>query len=130
MTTPIINIRIVPWYSSNVGTCHEQALYSVEFQYADATTLTFGTSYTECKFTDVPIDTQGGEKVTGFIVRAGEWIDAIKVVTNRKHSAWMGNIDGSKTFELVPPQGYELIGIFGRFGQCIDGFGVVYTSNT
>lgn len=90
----------------------------------------FGTPHPRAKYTDVPIDANTGEKVVGFIVRAGEWIDAIQVVTNQKQSAWFGDMSAGKTFRLTPPHGYEIIGIYGRFGVCCDGFGIVYTSNS
>jgi Jacalin-like lectin domain len=105
-------------------------LYSIEFQYADNTSMIFGTPHPRSMVTDISIDADAGEMVTGFVVRAGEWIDAIKVLTNKKESAWLGSIGNTKTFQLKPPQGYEIIGICGQVGVCCDAFGVVYTSNT
>ena len=92
--------------------------------------MTFGTPHPQGKSTDVPIDANIGEVIRGFSVRGGEWIDAIKVITNVKQSAWYGDMTGGRTYQLTPPQGYEIIGIYGRFGVCCDGFGIVYTSNT
>ena len=92
--------------------------------------MTFGTPHSRGLITEIPINAAAGEMVKGFLVRANDWIDAIKVVTNFKESAWLGSVASTKTFDLIPPQGYQVIGIYGRFGQCCDGFGVVYTSNT
>lgn len=111
-----------------IGISHARALYSIEFQYADNTSLVFGTPHPRTKGTDIPIDADGGEMVNGFVVRAGEWIDAIKVVTNKKQSAWLGNLGRSPKYVMTPPQGYQIIGVYGRVGRCCDGFGVVYSS--
>ena len=92
--------------------------------------MTFGTPHPRGKETDIPIDSEGGEALTGFKVRAGEWIDAIKVVTNRRESGWLGFFQGGKVYNLVPPHGYDIIGIYGRHGRCCDGFGVLYTSHS
>ena len=112
-----------------VGISHADVLYSIEFQYADETVLTFGIPHPRGRVTDVPIDSADGEKVLGFRVCADEWVDAITIVTNRKQSAWIGKTT-KHVFEMIPPQGYEVVGITGQVGQCIDMFGVVYASNT
>jgi hypothetical protein len=92
--------------------------------------LTFGTPHPRSKGTDVPIDAAGGEVVTGFKVRAAAWIDAVKVVTNRKESGWLGHFGGGRVYNLIPPHGYDIIGIYGKHGSCCDGFGVLYTSSS
>ena len=88
-----------------------------------------GLCYFPALLTAHTLDADAGEKITGFAVRAGEWIDAIKVITNRKESAWLGDDRNTRTFLMKPPQGYEIIGICGQIGICCDAFGVVYTSN-
>jgi hypothetical protein len=112
------------------GITHAEAVYSIEFQFADATTMLFGTPHPLAKSTDISLDPNSGEMLTGFCVRADEWVDAIKVLTNKKESPWLGNINSRRTFWLRPPQGYEVIGICGNVGVCCDAFGIVYTSNT
>lgn len=92
--------------------------------------MMFGTPLPEGNVTDVPIDADAGEVLRGFIVRADDSIKAIKVVTSLKRSAWLGDTELGTTFDLTPPQGYRTIGVYGRYGQCCDGFGVVYTSAT
>ena len=111
-----------------VGISHGRALYSIEFQYADETSLVFGTPHPRGTETDIPLDADAGEMVTGFVVKAGDWIDAIKVITNKKRSAWLGSLGRSREYVMTPPQGYQIIGVFGRVGRCCDGFGVVYSS--
>lgn len=113
-----------------LGISHARALYSIEFQYADGMILAFGKPHPQSKQTDIPLDPDAGEMITGFVVRAREWVDAIKVITNKKESAWLGDDRNTRTFQLKPPQGYEIIGICGQIGICCDAFGVVYTSMT
>jgi|SRR5271169_133484 len=108
---------------------HARALYSIEFCFADGSSTIFGSPHPRSKSTDILIDADGGEVVTGFQVRAGKWIDAIKVVTNRKESGWLGHIGGGKSFLLIPPYGYIVIGLFGEHGRCCESFGVLYTSH-
>jgi len=112
-----------------VGISHARSLYSIEFQYADGSSSTFGTPHPRSKGTDFPIDHAGGETILGFHIRASEWIDAIKVISNRKRSAWLGHLGSDRVFEMVPPHGYDIIGIYGRHGRCCDAFGVIYTTN-
>jgi len=112
------------------GISHARSVYSIEFQYADDTNMLFGTPHPSAKSTDFPLDADSGEMLIGFCVRADEWVDAIKVLTNKKESPWMGNVDCRRVFWLRPPQGYEIIGICGNVGVCCDAFGVVYTSTT
>jgi Jacalin-like lectin domain len=92
--------------------------------------LLFGKPHPQSKVTEITLEADAGEIITGFAVRAGEWVDAIKVITNKKESAWLGDDRNTRTFQMKPPQGYEIIGIYGQIGICCDGFGVVYTSNT
>jgi Jacalin-like lectin domain len=132
MTSGLTNLRIFSSWGTRlmVGISHARALYAIEFHYADGTTLVFGAPHPRSRGTDIPIDTDGGELIRGFSVRAGEWIDAIKVITNKKESTWLGHIGNTRTFQLTPPQGYEIIGIYGRMGRCCDGFGVLYRSSS
>jgi hypothetical protein len=113
-----------------VGVSHARSIYSIEFHYEDGTTTTFGYPHPRNKGTDIPIDAARGEHLTGFQVRAGDYIEAIRFITNRSKSAWLGHHSNSKTYELLPPQGYEAIGIYGSYGLCCDALGVLYTSNT
>jgi hypothetical protein len=112
------------------GVSHARALYSIEFQYADGTVMLFGTPHPSATSTDFPLDVDSGEILVGFRVRADEWVYAIKVLTNKKESPWMGNTECRRVFWLRPPQGYEAIGICGNVGVCCDALGVVYTSSS
>ena len=112
-----------------LGISHAHEIYSIEFRYADGKTMTFGTPHPQSKQTDVQLDAGAGEMVTGFVVRAGDWINSIKVLTNRKESPWFGDTANTRTYILKPPQGYEIIGVCGQIGICVDAFAVVYTSN-
>jgi Jacalin-like lectin domain len=129
-TAGLINLRtLLKWLWSNnyKGVTHGDVLYSIDFLFADETAMLFGTPDPDVSVTDVPINVNAGEVVIGFSVRAEGQINAIQIVTNKKRSAWLGG-DGGATYELTPPNGYKTIGIYGRYGECCDGFGVVYVS--
>jgi hypothetical protein len=130
MTSKLVNLRMSYYDVANEGISHARALYSIEFQYADGGSLTFGDPHPRTKGTNIPIDASGGEIIIGFKVRASKWVDAVKVVTNRKESSWLGSVGSGRVYNLVPPHGYDIIGIYGKHGRCCDGFGVLYTSNS
>ena len=92
--------------------------------------MIFGTPHPRSKGTDIPIDAANGEVITGFKVRASEWIDAIKIVTNKKQTGWLGHLGGGRRYEMTPPHGYNVIGVYGRHGRCCDSFGVIYSSDS
>jgi Jacalin-like lectin domain len=125
----LICLRTILRDTANIGISHAHVLYSIEFCFADGSSTMFGAPRTRNKITDVVIDAENGEVVTGFMIRAGEWIDALKVVTNRRESNWLGYLGAAPPFSMIPPQGYEVIGVFGKIGPCCESLGVLYTSN-
>jgi hypothetical protein len=114
------------------GVFHDEVLYAIEFQFADGTKMLSGSIHPLAKSTHVQLNPDSGERLTGFAVcSADKWVDAIKVLTNKKESPWMGNTKSWRLFWLRPPQGYEVVGICGEQSGWYrrDSFGVVYTSN-
>ena len=67
-----------------------------------------------------------GEHIVGFFVRAGYWLDAIQLITNRRRSALVGKTGGGDPHELIPPTGYRLVGMHGHMVNWLYGIGVVY----
>jgi hypothetical protein len=129
ITVGLKNIR-TPVALAKSGISHSRAIYSLEFHYTDGSNVMFGTPHPRSKFTDVAIDAANGEVITGFHVRASDWVDAMKVITNKKQSAWLGHLGDAQKYALITPQGYNIIGVYGRYGRCCDAFGIIYTSNT
>lgn len=76
-------------------------------------------------FTDVTLEPN--EIITGFNVRCGAWIDGVQFITNHGRMTDMfGNKNGGSLAELLPPQGQQIVGVYGRVGQWIDAIGIVY----
>lgn len=76
-------------------------------------------------FTDVTLEPN--EIITGFNVRCGAWIDGVQFITNHGRMTDMfGNKNGGGLAELVPPQGQQIVGVYGRVGQWVDAIGIVY----
>lgn len=67
-----------------------------------------------------------GEHIVGFFVRAGYWLDAIQLITNKRRSPLVGKSGGGDPHELVPPTGYRLVGMHGHMVNWLYGIGVVY----
>lgn len=102
------------------GSC----LDGVEFCYSDRQSVLFGKRGGSPK--DFPL--QMGEYITGFFVRSGAWIDALQVITNTRRSEIYGNATGGSGHELVPPHGYEIVGLAGSIKDWVVSIGVVYVA--
>ena len=71
---------------------------------------------------------QKGDMIARLNVRAGAWIDAIEVVlSSGKSSGMRGNVSGGSLRVLEPPEGGEIVGIYGTSGGWMDSIGA-YTS--
>lgn len=100
------------------------ALNGVEFFYADRDPVIFGNhggSPNEFKL-------QMGEYIVGYFVRAGAWIDAIQVITNMRRSDVYGNKTGGGAHEMVPPHGYEIVGLYGHLNSWVCTLGLIYVA--
>ncbi|KAH3901289.1 related to Putative zinc metalloproteinase YIL108W [Saccharomycodes ludwigii] len=69
------------------------------------------------------------DKLLGFNVKCGCWIDALQVITVKKGAVtpMLGNCNGGHQETLIPPTGHRLLGVYGRIGQWINGIGIVYS---
>lgn len=64
------------------------------------------------------------EYITAVDVRAGGWIDAIRLHTNHKSSIWMGGTGGDEC-NLRPPPGRKILGLVGTSGELVGSLGVL-----
>ncbi|EOD45045.1 putative zinc metalloproteinase protein [Neofusicoccum parvum UCRNP2] len=98
----------------------------IEFFYDDDTSQLFGKRGGQPGGSEFKLDTQKGEILMGFYLRAGLWIDGIQILTNRnRKSEIYGNPTGGSGHTLIPPRGYGIAGISGSCGQWLDGFALV-----
>ncbi|GME22076.1 Mannose-binding lectin [Neofusicoccum parvum] len=105
---------------------HGFAVDGIEFFYDDDTSQLFGKRGGQPGGSEFKLDTQKGEILMGFYLRAGLWIDGIQILTNRnRKSEIYGNPTGGSGHTLIPPRGYGIAGISGSCGQWLDGFALV-----
>ena len=64
------------------------------------------------------------EYITAVDVRAGGWIDAIRLHTNQKSSIWMGGTGGDE-YHFRPPPGRTISGIMGTSGTFVGSLGLL-----
>lgn len=64
------------------------------------------------------------EYITAVDVRAGGWIDAIRLHTNQKSSVWMGGTGGDEYCLRASP-GRSILGIIGTSGQFVGSLGLL-----
>ncbi|KAL3475044.1 putative peptidase family-domain-containing protein [Aspergillus californicus] len=103
---------------------HDTKVNGLEFLYEDAMSQLFGKRAGNPD--DFVLDTRRGEILLGFYVRAGNWIDAIEVLTSLgRKSGIFGNATGGSGFNLIPPLGYKVAGISGSCGAWVDGLSLV-----
>jgi len=69
-----------------------------------------------------------GEKIMGYYIRSGAWVDGLQVITNNRRSDVFGNKNGGSGHELVPPQGYEIVGLSGNIQAWVYSIGIVYVA--
>lgn len=72
---------------------------------------------------------QPGEKLVGFFVRAGAWLDCVQIITNYRRSELFGNVNAGTGADFVPPAGYELVGIKGNVKGWITSFSILYAAD-
>lgn len=69
------------------------------------------------------------EYITAVDVRAGGWIDAIRLHTNQKSSIWMGGTGGDE-YHFRPPPGRTISGIMGTSGTFVGSLGLLLSSDS
>jgi hypothetical protein len=68
------------------------------------------------------------EYVTGISGRCGEYIDSLRIHTNKRTSALFGSSGGIQNFRIDVPSGNQAIAFTGRSGQYLDAIGLSYAS--
>ncbi|CAG8700452.1 12279_t:CDS:2, partial [Acaulospora morrowiae] len=104
----------------------ESYISSITFFWSDNTVLTSG----QGGINEYILDLDRDEKVLGFKVRSGWWLDALKIKTNKRSSGWIGG-EGGGLHYLQVPKGHEIVGIFGSSTDRVTtSFGVFYKKLT
>jgi hypothetical protein len=67
------------------------------------------------------------EYITGISGRSGDYIDSLRIHTNRRESPLFGGSGGNRDFRIVVPEGNQAVGFVGRAGDYIDAVGLAYT---
>ncbi|MEH6579968.1 MAG: jacalin-like lectin [Amphritea sp.] len=66
-----------------------------------------------------------GEYIIGISGRYGQFVDSIRIHTNRRVSPRYGGIGGTHNYRAIARFNTELIGFFGRSGLHVDAIGIV-----
>ncbi|KJZ72398.1 hypothetical protein HIM_08201 [Hirsutella minnesotensis 3608] len=104
------------------------ALDGLEFVYDDDSTQLFGKKGGKEGGDVFEFDRRRGEYLSGFVVRAGCWIDGLQILTSLgRKSPMFGNMHGGSSHTLIPPRGYTICGVSGSSGPWVDGFSVLVT---
>lgn len=67
-----------------------------------------------------------GEYIIGLSGRYGNYIDSLRLHTNKRTSPLFGGRGGNRDFRIDIPAGYEAIGFTGRAGDYLDAIGLTY----
>ncbi|KAL7782268.1 putative peptidase family domain-containing protein [Trichoderma afarasin] len=111
---------------SRVIVYHGSALDGLEFVYDDNSTQLFGKRGGKEGGDTFEFDIRRGEYLSGFVVRAGFWIDGIQLLTSLgRKSAMFGKAHGGSAHTLIPPRGYTICGVAGTCGAWLDGFSIL-----
>ncbi|EQK99965.1 zinc metalloproteinase [Ophiocordyceps sinensis CO18] len=111
---------------SRVIVYHGSALGGLEFVYDDDSTQLFGRKGGREGGDVVEFDRRRGEYLSGFVVRAGSWIEGLQVMTSLgRKSPMFGDAHGGSAHTLMPPRGYAICGLSGSCGPWVDGFSIL-----
>ncbi|ODQ65800.1 hypothetical protein NADFUDRAFT_82762 [Nadsonia fulvescens var. elongata DSM 6958] len=96
----------------------------------DGVELTFRNTNETCLFgkrggSPTALTFENDEYLLGFAVKAGYWVDAIQVITNKRKGPMCGG-DGGGLHELIPPYGFTPVGLFGTIESWLFTFGIIY----
>ena len=67
-----------------------------------------------------------GEYVTGISGRYGEYLDSLRIQTNRRTSPQFGGRGGDRDFRTDIPPGTQAVGFAGRAGDYVDALGLAF----
>ncbi|KAK5995763.1 Putative zinc metalloproteinase [Cladobotryum mycophilum] len=111
---------------SRVVVYHGSAVDGLEFIYDDNSSQLFGKKGGKEGGDGFDFDVRRGEYLSGFVVRAGYWIDGVQLLTSLgRRSPMFGNAHGGSSHTLIPPRGYSICGVSGTCGGWLDGFSVL-----
>jgi len=68
------------------------------------------------------------EYITGISGRHGEYLDSLRIHTNRRASQVFGGSGGRESFRIDVPSGNQAVGLIGRSGRYLDALGLSYAS--
>ncbi|KAH6891004.1 putative peptidase family-domain-containing protein [Thelonectria olida] len=109
---------------SKVHVYHGAALDGLEFVYDNDSTQLFGKRGGSSDVFE--FDVRRGEYISGFLVRAGFWIDGVQILTTLgRKSPVFGNAHSGEAHTLIPPRGYSICGVSGSCGPWLDGFSIL-----
>ncbi|KND93338.1 putative zinc metalloproteinase [Tolypocladium ophioglossoides CBS 100239] len=111
---------------SRIIVYHGSAIDGLEFVYDDDSTQLFGKRGGKAGGDVLEFDRRRGEYLSGFVVRAGFWIDGVQILTSLgRKSPMFGNAHGGSAHTLITPRGYSICGVSGSSGPWVDGFSVL-----
>jgi catechol 2,3-dioxygenase-like lactoylglutathione lyase family enzyme len=67
-----------------------------------------------------------GEYITGLSGRSGNYIDSVRIHTNKRTSQTFGGRGGDRDFRIDVPVGNQAVGIAGRAGDYLDAIGLIF----
>jgi Jacalin-like lectin domain len=70
------------------------------------------------------------EFITGISGRCGDYIDSLRIHTNRRTSPTYGGRGGNRDFRISIPPGTEAVGFAGQSGEYLDALGLLFTSRS
>jgi len=70
------------------------------------------------------------EYLVGIAGRAGQMVDSIRIITNKRTSLTFGGRGGDRDFQIDIPSGCTAIGFAGRSGNMIDAIGLTYVTSS
>jgi hypothetical protein len=69
---------------------------------------------------------QADEYITGLSGRYGDYIDSLRIHTNRRTSPLFGGRGGNRNYRIDVPSGNQAVGLAGRAGSFLDAVGLTY----
>jgi Jacalin-like lectin domain len=68
-----------------------------------------------------------GEYITGLSGRCGQYVDSLRIHTNRRTSELFGGRGGDKDYRIDVPADSQATGFMGRSGEYLDAIGLTYS---
>ncbi|KAI1826332.1 metallopeptidase [Xylaria intraflava] len=110
---------------TGVTVYYGNAVDGLEFHYDDISSQLFG-KRGEAKERFI-LNIRGAEVLIGFSILAGSTIEAIRIITSSRQSAFYGKKHGGSVHNLVVPRGFKVCGVSGTCGDWIDSLGLLIT---